>query len=436
MQKLSVSSVVEASELIQRIANRHHTSIDVDSEVRDILKSVQAQGDEFLKIKTRQFDSPNFDRDFRVNMTEMQTAAASISYEDMEIIRQAAANIRDFHELQKERSWFHTKDDGSILGQKVSPVRRAGLYIPGGQGGNTPLISSLLMQVIPAQVAGVREIAIISPPREDGSLNAYILAAAYLLDISEVYCVGGPWGIGALAYGTQSILPVDVITGPGNIYVTTAKKIVQGHVGIDMLAGPSEILIIADDTANIDFIAADMLSQAEHDSLASAVCVTSSQYVADKLHDVLLRRVADLPRAAIAKKSLEDWGAIILVPNSQVAIDIANSFAPEHIEILTKDPWSYLPAIENAGAVFLGAWAPEPVGDYFAGPNHVLPTQGTARFSSALSVQTFCKKTSIIATSANFTRTNANAIARLARLEGLEGHALCVESRISNHEKG
>ena len=322
-----------------------------------------------------------------------------------------------------------TRPDGTMLGQKVEPVDRAGLYVPGGKGGDTPLISSLLMGAVPAQVAGVREIAVVTPPRADGTLNPHILAAAYLLDIAEVYRVGGPWAIGALAYGTQSIPAVDVIAGPGNIHVTTAKKLVQGKVAIDMLAGPSEILVLADDSAPVDWVAADMLSQAEHDPLASAVCVTDSPHFAERLAAALARRAADLPRASIAEAALRDWGAIIVAPNLGVGVDIANAVAPEHMEVATREPWSVLPHIRHAGAVFLGLHSTEPVGDYFAGPNHVLPTLGTARHASALSVQTFCKKTSIIAASAAFTRAGAASIARLARLEGLEAHARAVELR-------
>lgn len=403
---------------------------EVESSVREILARVRSEGDAALQDFTRRFDCPDMDLPFAVSPQELQLAAASIEPADLDIIAEAAAHIREFHEAEKERSWFMTRPDGTVLGQKVEAVDRAGLYVPGGKGGNTPLISSLLMTVVPAQVAGVREIAVVSPPREDGTINPYILAAAYLLDVNEVYRVGGPWAIGALAYGTPSIAAVDVIAGPGNIFVTMAKKVVQGQVGIDMLAGPSEILVLADDSARTEWLAADMLSQAEHDPLASAVCVTDSLTMADRLAAALLRRVADLPRADIAKASLRDWGAIIVVPNLDIGVEIANIIAPEHMEVVTADPWLIMPRVRHAGALFLGHNSAEPVGDYFAGPNHVLPTLGTARHSSALCVQTFCKKTSIIAASAEFTRRHAASIARLARLEGLEAHARSVEARI------
>ncbi|MCH5276941.1 MAG: histidinol dehydrogenase [Desulfovibrionaceae bacterium] len=420
-----------AVDFVRHLAGRGQpdSAPDVEGKVRAILDDVAARGDEALLEQTRRFDCPTMEPPLAVGPDVLQRAAASIPSGDLDIMAEAAAHIREFHEAQKERAWFMTRPDGTVLGQKVEPVDRAGLYVPGGKGGDTPLISSLLMGAIPAQVAGVREIAVVTPPRADGTLNPHILAAAYLLDIAEVYRVGGPWAIGALAFGTRSIPAVNIIAGPGNIHVTTAKKLVQGRVGIDMLAGPSEILVLADDSAPVEWVAADMLSQAEHDPLASAVCVTDNASFASRLAAALERRVEELPRTAIAAASLKDWGAIIIVPGLEAGVEIANALAPEHMELITRDPWLLLPHIRHAGAVFLGAHSPEPVGDYFAGPNHVLPTLGTARHSSALSVQTFCKKTSIIAASAAFTRSGAAAIARLARLEGLEAHARAVELR-------
>lgn len=432
--KAQTASDAAAVDFVRHLAGRSQpdSAPDVEGNVRAILDDVAARGDEALLEQTRRFDCPTMELPLAVGPDALQRAAASIPSTDLDIMAEAAAHIREFHEAQKERSWFMTRPDGTVLGQKVEPVDRAGLYVPGGKGGDTPLISSLLMGAIPAQVAGVREIAVVTPPRADATLNPHILAAAYLLDIAEVYRVGGPWAIGALAYGTRSIPAVNVIAGPGNIHVTTAKKLVQGRVGIDMLAGPSEILVLADDSAPVDWVAADMLSQAEHDPLASAVCVTDNANFATRLAAALERRVTDLPRTAIAGASLRDWGAIIVVPSLAVGVDIANALAPEHMEVCARDPWALLPHIRHAGAVFLGGHSPEPVGDYFAGPNHVLPTLGTARHASALSVQTFCKKTSIIAASAAFTRSNATAIARLARLEGLEAHARAVELRAQN----
>lgn len=426
-------SDAEAVELFRRLAERGNPADgngqDVENQVRAILADVRERGDQALLERTRQFDAPELEPPFKVSQEELARAAASISGEERSVIVEAASHIRTFHEAQKDKSWFITREDGSILGQKIEPVDRAGLYVPGGKGGNTPLISSMLMGAIPAQVAGVKEIAVVTPPRADGTLNPYMLAAAYLLDINEVYRVGGPWSIAALAYGTQEIRPVDVIAGPGNIFVTTAKKLVQGKVGIDMIAGPSEILVLTDESANPEWVAADMLSQAEHDRLASAILVTTSSLVADRVAAALDRRVAELPRAEIARASLDNWGAIILVPDLSLGVDMANRIAPEHMEICTNSPWEVLPGIRHAGAVFMGQYSPEPVGDYYAGPNHVLPTLGTARHSSALSVQTFSKRTSIVAASAGFTSAHASSIALLARLEGLEAHARSVELR-------
>ena len=411
------------------LLQRQDSGQGVEDAVRASVDAVRSSGDDALVEYTRKFDCPDFAPPLRVSGQEIARAAASVSVEHRELIASAAANIRAFHEAQVEKSWFITRPDGSILGQHVSPVDAAGLYIPGGQGGNTPLVSSLLMNAIPAQVAGVSRLAVCTPPRDDGKVNPHILAAAHLLDIEEVYRVGGAWSIAAMAYGTQSILPVDVIAGPGNVFVTTAKRLVQGTVGIDMLAGPSEVLVVADSSANPAWIAADMLSQAEHDPLASALCITDDPRLADSLSQALQAQCAELPRASIALRSLEDWGGIIVVPNLSVAVAVANMIAPEHLEICTRDPWAILPHIRHAGAIFLGQHCPEAVGDYFAGPNHVLPTLGTARFSSALSVQTFSKRSSVLSVSPSFLQGNADAIAAFARLEGLEAHARSVELR-------
>ncbi|MEG6591879.1 histidinol dehydrogenase [Desulfovibrio sp. 1188_IL3213] len=426
---LTLHNEQEWPKLAQWLQGRNNPGDGVESAVRDIIAAVREKGDEALVEYTRNFDCPDFAPPLLVSEQEIARAAASVSIENREIISQAATHIRSFHEAQTEKSWFTTRPDGSILGQHVLPVDAAGLYVPGGQGGNTPLISSLLMTAIPAQVAGVPRLAICTPPRKDGSVNPHILAAAHLLDIEEVYRVGGAWSVAGMAYGTESMAPVDVIAGPGNIFVTTAKRLVQGTVGIDMIAGPSEVLILADSSANAEWLAADMLSQAEHDTLASAICVTDDQRLADNLWQELTKQCAALPRATTAARSLEDWGAIVVTPNLSVAVAVANMVAPEHLEICTRDPWAVLPHIRHAGAIFMGQHSPEAVGDYFAGPNHVLPTLGTARFSSALSVQTFCKRTSIVATSPAFLQQNMQSIAALARMEGLEAHARSVEAR-------
>jgi histidinol dehydrogenase len=426
---LQIRSELDWPKLAQMLAGRACSDESVGQQVRDILADVALRGDEALMDYTRRFDCPDMQAPLRLSGEEIMRAAAGVDAEDREIIAQAAANIRTFHEAQLERSWIMHRPDGTILGQQITPVDRVGLYVPGGRSGETPLLSSLLMSAIPAQVAGVGEIAVVSPPRGDGSLSPYILAAAHLLDINEVYRVGGAWAIGALCRGTASIPPVDVIAGPGNIWVTTAKRLVQGRVGIDMIAGPSEILILADSSANPAWVAADMLSQAEHDELASAICITPDADLADVVLRELEVQCNSLPRAVTARKALENWGAVVLTPDMDLALKLCNRIAPEHLELLVKDPWVLLPQVRHAGAVFLGSHSPEALGDYFAGPNHVLPTMGTARFASALSVHTFCKRASIIAASPAFAREHADSIARLARLEGLEAHARSAEAR-------
>ncbi len=434
LSSYAIKNMEDARPLLARMQARAHgagadTDTTVEQYVRGILQNVREKGDEALYSYTREFDCKELNGPLRLTDMDLQLAAASVPTDDMEIIADCATRIRTFHEAQKKQSWFNTHPSGTIVGQMLLPVDRAGLYIPGGRGGNTPLLSSLLMGAIPAQVAGVKEIALLSPPREDGTLSPHILAAAYLLDINEVYRVGGPWGIGALAYGTASIPPVDVIAGPGNVYVAEAKKQVQGQVGIDMMAGPSEIVILADDTAALDYIAADMLSQAEHDPLASAICITDSQRIAERLPEILAEKLASLPRADIAHSSLVNFGAVVHCASMQLALNLVNALAPEHLEVCTRDPWGILPGIRHAGAIFLGSFSVESLGDYYAGPNHVLPTAGTARFSSALGVETFTKKSSIIAASAPYTREAISSVARFARLEGLEAHARAIEAR-------
>ncbi len=412
------------------LAGRADPGKNVDPLVLEILDAVRTTGDAALVEYGRRFDSEALREDaLRVRPGEFEAAVAEVPQADLDILAEAAANIRSFHEGQRENSWWTTRPDGTILGQMVRPVDRVGLYVPGGQAGQTPLVSSLLMNAIPAQVAGVPGICVTSPPRPDGTLNPYLLATARLLGIDEVIRAGSAWAIGALAYGTATVAPVDVIAGPGNLFVTTAKRLLMGKVGIDMIAGPSEIAIIADSGADPSWLAADMLSQAEHDPLASCVLATTDPALADAVRRELAAQLELLPRADIARASLADWGATILVDDLDTAVDCINRLAPEHLELAVADPWALLGRIRHAGAIFMGHTTPEPVGDYFAGPNHVLPTLSTARFSSALSVQTFVKKSSVVATSPAFTAANADKIARLARLEGLEAHARSVEKR-------
>lgn len=402
-----------------------------EESVRSILAQVRATGLEAVVEYTRQYDAPEFSAEqFRITPAALAEAAAALTPGDRSAILEAAANIRAFHEEQKGNSWFTTRPDGSVLGQRLLPVDRAGLYIPGGKAGLNPLISSLIMNVIPAQVAGVKEIALISPPMHNGEVSPFIKATAHLLGVTEVYAAGSAWAVGALAYGAGPLKPVDVIAGPGNIYVATAKRLLIGTVGIDMIAGPSEIFIIADASANPAWVAADMLSQAEHDPMASAVCVTPSKDMADKVLAELAKQTPALPRAEVAAQSLKDFGAVVYTSDMQLAVDLANAVAPEHLELLVADPWALMPSIRHAGAVFMGHYASEAFGDYFAGPNHVLPTMRTARFSSALSVEVFMKKMSVVGTSRAFAKASAQAVAQLARIEGLEAHALSALKRL------
>ena len=427
---LNLSAATGWDEALHLLESRNRPDPELESSVKAIIDRVATEGDAALLDYTRRFDCPGFRlEDLRQDEHVLANACSYVPDEDLAIIAEAAVNIRSFHEACLDKSWFTTKPDGSILGQTVRPIGRAGLYVPGGQGGKTPLISSLLMTAIPALVAGVPEIAVVSPPAANGGLNPYILAAARLIGITEIYACGGPWAVAALALGTQSIKAVDVIAGPGNAYVTEAKRQVMGRVGIDMLAGPSEILIIADSGASPNMIAADMLSQAEHDGRASSLLITNEPNLIPAVREELKKQLADLPRVDIASAALRDFGAIILVPDLNEACALANAAAPEHLELLVAEPWALMPHINQAGAVFMGDYAAEVIGDYFAGPNHVLPTMRTARFASALSVQTFTKKISLIATSPDYARAHADKIARLARLEGLEAHARSVETR-------
>lgn len=412
------------------LMRRDDSENNVEGRVRTILDDVRKNGDQAVASYTSQFDCPGFTANcVKVNAEEIADGLKAIPLEDAAIIEEAATNIRTFHERQKQNSWMTTSACGTILGQLVLPVDRAGLYVPGGQGGETPLISSLLMNAIPAQVAGVETICVVSPPRKDGTLNPYILATAAILGITQVFKAGSAWGIAALAYGTESVPRVDVIAGPGNIYVTTAKRLLVGHVGIDMIAGPSEIAILADSSGDPEWLAADMLSQAEHDPLASSLLISADAELLRKTEKALESQLSQLPRSEIAAKALTDWGALIHVPDLDTGIDVVNMLAPEHFELCVSDPWSFIGKVRNAGAVFMGHCTPEPMGDYFAGPNHVLPTLSTARFSSALSVETFCKKTSIVSTSMGYVAEHGHKVARLARLEGLEAHARSVEKR-------
>ena len=395
--------------------------------VADILKRVREDGEEAVYQLTEEFDHINLRTSgLRVTDDEIQGAYKDVSEDYLAAMRTAKRNILRYHEKQKRTSWMEPDQDGSLLGQLILPLKRVGIYVPGGTASYP---SSVLMNALPAVVAGVKEIVMVSPPRADGMLRPEVLVAAAEAGVTEVYKIGGAQGIGVLAYGTQMISPVDKITGPGNIYVTLAKKQVFGTVDIDMLAGPSEILILVDESGRPEELAADLLSQAEHDRLASAILVSPSRQLLEQTLLEVERQLKDLPRAEIARASWEAYGAAILVSDLQEGMNLANKIAPEHFELVVENPYFWLGQVRNVGAVFLGRYSPEPVGDYFAGPNHVLPTGGTARFYSPLNVDTFMKKVSVIGYSEAALKRDAKQIAILARSEGLEAHARAVEVR-------
>jgi histidinol dehydrogenase len=400
-------------------------------QVSRILADVRKNGDAALAAYTRKFDSPHVSAaTIQVTADEIETAAKQIPAAGLRAMKRAAAQIESFHRRQVANSWIDTDRDGVILGQLVRPVESAGIYVPGGRGGQTPLVSSVLMGAIPARIAGVDRIVMTTPPTEAGTVNPHLLAAAQIAGVHAVYKIGSAWAVGAMAYGTETVPRVDVIVGPGNIYVTLAKKIVAGEVGIDMIAGPSEILVIADRTATPAYIAADLLSQAEHDSLASAVLATDSEAVARAVSAAVDHQLQQLDRGDIARQSIARYGAIFKVADLPAAVALANRIAPEHLELLVADPFEWVGRIRNAGAVFMGPHSPEPVGDYIAGPNHVLPTAGTARYASALSVDHFVKKTSLIRYSREAFTAEAPDIIRLAEIEGLGAHADAVRIRL------
>ncbi|MEH7695316.1 histidinol dehydrogenase [Bacillus altitudinis] len=399
--------------------------------VQRIIEEVRKNGDEAVRSFTKQFDGVSIEQPL-VTEDEKTKAYERLDPEMIQIIQTAIRNIRTYHERQLTSSWFYHQKDGSMLGQKVTPLDAVGVYVPGGTAAYP---SSVLMNVIPALVAGVERIVLVTPPGKDGRLSDAVLVTAKELGISEMYKMGGAQAIAALAYGTDSIQPVDKITGPGNIYVALAKREVFGQVDIDMIAGPSEIAVLADETATAHEVAADLLSQAEHDALASSILVTPSKGLAEAVQAEVQAQLDNLPRKSIAAQSIQDHGYIYVTESLDRAVDIVNQLAPEHLEVLTAYPESLLGQIKHAGAIFLGRYSPEPVGDYFAGPNHVLPTNGTARFSSPLGVTDFQKKTSIISYSKEAFETHRESIAAFARLEGLEAHARSIEARKREESK-
>lgn len=400
---------------------------EYEKTVSEILNNVRNNGDKAVFEYTEKFDGYKYDENtIRVTEKEINEAYNNYNKELIAIMEKAFNNIKEYHEKQKQNSWISTKEDGTLLGVKVSAIGKAGVYVPGGKAAYP---SSTLMCVIPALVAGVERIVMVTPANKEGKVADCTLVAAKICGVNEIYKVGGAQAIAALAYGTETIPKVDKIVGPGNIFVALAKKAVFGHVSIDSVAGPSEILVIADDTANPRYVAADLLSQAEHDQLASAILLTTSKELADKVSaevDIFLK---ELSRTEIIEKSLENYGYIILCDSIDDAIDAANEIASEHLEILTKNPYETMTKIKNAGAIFLGEYSSEPLGDYFAGPNHVLPTNGTAKFFSPLSVDAFIKKTSIISYSKDALKEIHTDIERFALSEGLSAHANSIKVR-------
>ncbi len=424
----------EGEEILAGLLDRFQASDgSCQKTVADILADVRRQGDDAVVEYSRRFDSPTFTIEcLQVTSREMLKAYEQVDEEFMETLGKAITRIESFHEREMEDSWMQTREDGTIVGRLVRPLDSAGLYVPGGQGGSTPLVSSVLMNGIPAAIAGVGLRVMATPPNKDGAVSPHLLVAAQEIGISQIYKAGSAWAIAALAYGTKIIPKVDVIVGPGNQFVTEAKRQVSGMVRIDMIAGPSEVLIVADCDADPAFIAADMLAQAEHDPQARAMAVVTDASLAAKIPMEIERQLAALSRQDIARKSIEERGVILVAEDLEEAIEIANDIAVEHLELMIKDPWEQIPHIRHAGAIFLGSNTPEAAGDYLAGPNHVLPTMGTARFASALGVETFLKKSSIISYSKQALKADADSIRLLANLEGLTAHAASVSERLKD----
>jgi histidinol dehydrogenase len=425
-----ITDQTEAETELQRICDRIHDDQVVHKEatVREILQAVKRQGDKALLHYTEEFDGQVFTADqLRVKGAELDAAYQQVSQELLSAIQLAARNIEAFHRQRLPKSWVQFGEDEVVLGKRYTPVDRAGIYIPGGRAAYP---STVLMNAIPAKVAGVPRLVMVTPPGQNEHLNAAVLVAAQVAGVEEIYRVGGAQSIAALAYGTETIPKVDVITGPGNVYVTIAKKLVYGTVGIDSLAGPSEVLIIADGAANPSHVATDLLAQAEHDPLAAAILITDDAKLAAAVQVEVERQLVDHPRRVLTEKAIAHYGLIILVDSLEAAAHLSNQFAPEHLELEVAEPWDLLEKIRHAGAIFLGYSTPEAVGDYLAGPNHTLPTSGAARYASALGVEVFMKHSSLIQYSPQALQKAATAIQTLAQAEGLPSHAESVRSRV------
>ena len=424
-----ITHQAEAQTELRRICDRTHDDqvFNKEATVREVLQAVKRQGDKAVLHYTAEFDGQTFTPDqLRVSGSEMDAAYQQVSKELLNAIQLASKNIEAFHRQRVPKSWVQFGDDEVVLGKRYTPVDKAGLYVPGGRASYP---STVLMNAIPAKVAGVPRIVMVTPPGPDKAINPAVLVAAQEAGIQEIYRVGGAQAIAALAYGTETIPNVDVITGPGNIYVTLAKKLVYGTVGIDSLAGPSEVLVIADETANPTYVATDMLAQAEHDPMAAAILVTTDSVVAKKVQAEVDRQLRNHPRRLLTEKAIAHYGLIVVVDSLEIAAELSNEFAPEHLELEIADPWELLEKIRHAGAIFLGSSTPEAVGDYLAGPNHTLPTSGAARYASALGVETFMKHSSLIQYSPTALQKVAGAIQVLAQAEGLSSHGESVRVR-------
>lgn len=426
-----VLSEATKKDILENLLKRSPNSYGkFEASVAAILADVKEKGDEAVFDYTKRFDGADINAgNIVVTKEEIDEAYSLVDKQLVEVIRKALVNIREYHAKQKQYSWFDSTPNGTILGQKVTPLNRVGVYVPGGKAAYP---SSVLMNIIPAKVAGVSQIIMTTPPGKDGRVNPGTLVAANEAGVDVIYKVGGAQAIAAMAYGTDSIRKVDKIVGPGNIYVALAKKAVYGHVSIDSIAGPSEILVIADETANPRYVAADLLSQAEHDEMASAILITTSEELADKVSKEIDGFVAELSRSEIISKSLENYGYILIAKDIDEAVETANEIASEHLEIVTKDPFTVMTKIRNAGAIFLGEYSSEPLGDYFAGPNHVLPTNGTAKFFSPLGVDDFIKKSSIISYSREALEPIHEDIIKFANAERLTAHANSIKVRFEN----
>ena len=429
MIAITVADGTAEKELLNSLRQRSgETDKKVTASVTEILDNVKARGDEAVREYTMKFDG-RCPEQMEVTRAQMEEAVAKADPRFVEALRNAMENIREFHSRQKQQSFIDAKSNGVMMGQRIRGLKRVGLYVPGGTAAYP---SSVLMNAVPAKIAGVEEVIMVTPPLKDGTANPDILVAAALAGVDRIFLMGGAQAVGALAYGTETIPKVDKIVGPGNIFVATAKRILYGVVDIDMIAGPSEILVMADSTANPKFLAADLMSQAEHDVLASSILLTTDRTVAEKTLEELERQMAKLSRKEIIEKSLRDYGAMIVCRSVDEMVELANELAPEHLEVMMDNPLAYLGRLDNAGSVFLGQYAPEPLGDYYAGPNHVLPTSGTARFFSPLGVDSFIKKSSYIYYTEEALRAAHDDIVCIAEREQLTAHANSIKVRFES----